>query len=64
MDEVKIYKFGQKIRILGKLQQLARFGFYFTKPDGRTCDPEAVQKAQLAMERGEVVNSNSKIGVF
>lgn len=37
-----------------KLQQLARFGFYFTKPDGRTCDVEAVKKAQLNMEKGKV----------
>uniref|UniRef100_A0A915DHR3 Nucleotide-diphospho-sugar transferase domain-containing protein n=1 Tax=Ditylenchus dipsaci TaxID=166011 RepID=A0A915DHR3_9BILA len=37
-----------------KLQQLARFGFYFTKPDGRTCDRDAVLKAQQAMETGRV----------
>jgi hypothetical protein len=33
---------------------LAHFGFYFTKPDGRTCDPDAVHRAQLAMEEGKV----------
>jgi hypothetical protein len=38
----------------GKLQQLARFGFYFTQRDGRTCNPEAVHRAQEAMERGRV----------
>nr|CAD2139246.1 unnamed protein product [Meloidogyne enterolobii] len=37
-----------------KLQQLARFGFYFTESDGRTCNKKAVHKAQQAMERGEV----------
>uniref|UniRef100_A0A914HCQ5 Nucleotide-diphospho-sugar transferase domain-containing protein n=1 Tax=Globodera rostochiensis TaxID=31243 RepID=A0A914HCQ5_GLORO len=37
-----------------KLQQLARFGFYFTKRDGRTCDPEAVQRTQQIMDKGQV----------
>ncbi|CAK5081840.1 unnamed protein product [Meloidogyne enterolobii] len=37
-----------------KLQQLARFGFYFTESNGRTCNKKAVHKAQQAMERGEV----------
>ena len=37
-----------------KLQQLARFGFYFTQRDGRVCNPEAVHRAQEAMERGRV----------
>ncbi|KAF7638550.1 hypothetical protein Mgra_00001927, partial [Meloidogyne graminicola] len=37
-----------------KLQQLARFGFYFTESDGRTCNKSAVHKAQKAMENGNV----------
>lgn len=41
-----------------KLQQLARFGFYFTKSDGRTCDLEAVKKAQISMEKGKVEVGN------
>ncbi|KAL3098184.1 hypothetical protein niasHS_002020 [Heterodera schachtii] len=37
-----------------KLQQLAKFGFYFTKEDGRTCDPEAVRRTQQIMGKGQV----------
>uniref|UniRef100_A0A914CBN5 Nucleotide-diphospho-sugar transferase domain-containing protein n=1 Tax=Acrobeloides nanus TaxID=290746 RepID=A0A914CBN5_9BILA len=37
-----------------KLQELAKFGFYFTKPNGRTCDLDAVRSAQLRMEQGKV----------
>ncbi|KAI1719959.1 nucleotide-diphospho-sugar transferase domain-containing protein [Ditylenchus destructor] len=37
-----------------KLRQLARFGFYFTKPNGRTCDLDAVKRAQHTMENGRV----------
>ncbi|KAH7727448.1 Protein Y57G11C.31 [Aphelenchoides avenae] len=37
-----------------KLQQLAKFGFYFTQPDGRTCNPDAVRKAQETMQAGRI----------
>ncbi|KAI6186168.1 Nucleotid-trans domain-containing protein [Aphelenchoides besseyi] len=37
-----------------KLQQLARFGFYFTHEDGRTCNPEAVKLARKRMDEGKV----------
>ncbi|CAD5209737.1 unnamed protein product [Bursaphelenchus okinawaensis] len=43
-----------------KLQQLARFGFYFTKPDGRTCNPEAVRKAKERMDKGQVKVDDEK----
>ncbi|KAI6183977.1 Nucleotid-trans domain-containing protein [Aphelenchoides bicaudatus] len=38
-----------------KLQQLARFGFYFTHKDGRTCNPKAVDLARKRMDEGRVV---------
>lgn len=37
-----------------KLQELAKFGFYFTKPDGRTCDMDAVKRAQTRMAEGKI----------
>uniref|UniRef100_A0AC34RGR7 Nucleotide-diphospho-sugar transferase domain-containing protein n=3 Tax=Panagrolaimus sp. JU765 TaxID=591449 RepID=A0AC34RGR7_9BILA len=37
-----------------KLQELAKFGFYFTKEDGRTCNPEAVKKAAQKMIEGRI----------
>lgn len=43
-----------------KLQQLARFGFYFTKPDGRTCDPGAVHRARERMDAGRVQVDDEK----
>jgi hypothetical protein len=43
-----------------KLQQLARFGFYFTHKDGRTCNPQAVQKARQRMDEGKVKVDDNK----
>jgi len=37
-----------------KLMQLARFGFYFTEADGRTCKRSAVAEAQTNMLNGRI----------
>uniref|UniRef100_A0A7E5A1N0 Nucleotid_trans domain-containing protein n=1 Tax=Panagrellus redivivus TaxID=6233 RepID=A0A7E5A1N0_PANRE len=37
-----------------KLQELAKFGFYFTEADGRTCKPSAVHQAAARMEAGQI----------
>ncbi|TMS35323.1 hypothetical protein L596_002752 [Steinernema carpocapsae] len=44
-----------------KLMQLAKFGFYFTESDGRTCNPAAVNLARQRMENGTIEVTRARL---
>uniref|UniRef100_A0A0N5BDE1 Nucleotid_trans domain-containing protein n=1 Tax=Strongyloides papillosus TaxID=174720 RepID=A0A0N5BDE1_STREA len=44
-----------------KLMQLAKYGFHFTKEDGRTCDYEAVEKIREKMGKGKIEVHRAKL---